>query len=155
MENAAFLTNFTNDITIVHILPTLTASSATKQKILANPSIKFIYESTVSEITGDGKHVTSITVTHQKTGEKTSLTTDGVFISIGLSPNTSLFRDQLEMDSYGYLLLKDGTETSIKGVFAAGDVADYRYRQAITSAGTGCAASLDAERYLNRYLNTL
>ena len=148
MENASFLTNYTQDITIVHILPQLTASHAMQSRIMENPSIKIVYESTVTSIEGNGKVVSGITITHQKTGTVSSLDTRGVFISIGLNPNTALFKNQLEMNSYGYLLLKENTQTSIPGVFAAGDVADSRYRQAITAAGTGCAATLDAERFL-------
>jgi thioredoxin reductase (NADPH) len=148
MEDASFMTNFTNDITVVHILPHFTASYPMQQRVLQNPAIKIIYESTVTEIRGDGNRVTEVVVTHQKTGEKTIVAADGIFIAIGLRPNTTLFKGQLELDKHGYILLKDTTHTSIAGVFAAGDVADYRYRQAITSAGTGCAASLDAERYI-------
>ncbi len=148
MENASFMTNFTNDVTIVHILPQLTASFAMQQRVLNNPHIKIIYESTVSQIGGDGNRVTHVFVTHQKTGETQSLAVEGVFIAIGLRPNTGIFKGQLALDDYGYLLVKETTRTSIEGVFVAGDAADKRYRQAITSAGTGCAASLDAERYL-------
>ncbi|MBA2306528.1 thioredoxin-disulfide reductase [Candidatus Dependentiae bacterium] len=149
MENASFLSNFTTNITIVHLLPQLTASPSMQQRVLSNPRIHIIYESTVTELEGDGKRVTHAVITNQKTGEKTLLRADGVFISIGLSPNTGLFREYLETDPFGYLTLKNGTETSVRGVFAAGDAVDNRYRQAITSAGTGCSASLDAERYLH------
>lgn len=149
MENASFLSNFTTDITIVHILSQLTASPSMQLKVLSNPSIKIIYDSTVHEIHGDDKRVSQVVVTHQNTKEQTILPADGVFISIGLYPNTTLFKNQLETDAGGYILLKNGTESSVKGVFAAGDVVDNRYRQAITSAGTGCSAALDAERYLH------
>ncbi len=148
MESASFMTNFTNRITIVHILDQLTASHSMKERVLKNPNINIIYNSTVTEIKGDNDKVTSIIVTNQNTHQETEIKTDAVFIAIGLNPNTKLFKDQLELNSYGYIILKDHTETSVKGIFAAGDVADSRYRQAITSAGTGCAASLDAERYL-------
>ncbi len=148
METASFLTNFTKKITIVHILPQLSASYAMQQRVLSHPNVKIIYESTVSTIDGDGKQVTEVTITNQKTGTQEKLPADGVFIAIGLRPNTGIFKNQLEMDHYGYILLKDHTKTSVHGVFAAGDVADNKYRQAITSAGTGCAATLDAERYL-------
>lgn len=152
MENASFLSNFTNDITLVHILPQLTASPSMQQRVLSNPAIKIMYESTVTALEGDGKRVTHAVVTNQKTGEKSLLRADGAFISIGLNPNTTVFKQQLDLDSCGYILLKNGTETSVKGVFAAGDAVDNRYRQAITSAGTGCSAALDAERYLSAYL---
>ncbi len=148
MESASFLTNFTDDITLVHILPELTASQAMQKRILDNPKIKIIYNSTVSSIEGDGKRVTHTTITNQKTGDTQTLKANGVFIAIGLNPNTHLFKNQLEMTDYGHLVLKEHTKTSVPGVFAAGDVADSRYRQAITAAGTGCAASLDAERFL-------
>jgi thioredoxin reductase (NADPH) len=148
MENASFMTNFTNKITIVHILPELTASYAMQQRVLSHPEIKVIYNSTVSAIEGDGKNVKQVVITNKQTGNSSSLETDGVFVSIGIKPNTDLFKNQLEMNHHGYIILKKHTMTSVPGVFAAGDVADYRYRQAITSAGSGCEATLDAERYL-------
>lgn len=148
MENASFMTNFTNDITIVHILPKLTASYPMQQKILKNPNIHIIYESTISEILGNESIVTGAIITNQNTGEKTNLKADAIFISIGLEPNTKIFKDQLELTPFGYIVLKENTQTSIEGVFAAGDVSDSRYRQAITSAGFGCAAALDSEKYL-------
>lgn len=148
MENASFMTNFTKHITIVHILPQLTASSAMQERVLQNKDISIIYESTVTAIEGDGHKVTAIIITHQKTGQQTTLPADGVFVSIGIIPNTGLFKNQIDLNPYGYIQLKKYTMTSVEGVFAAGDVADNRYRQAITSAGSGCAATLDAERYL-------
>lgn len=148
MENASFMTNFTNNITIVHILPQLTASQAMQQRVINDPRIKIIYDSTVTEIKGAKGHVTSVAITNQKTNQSTELEVDGVFITIGLTPNTALFKGQLELTNYGYIKLQEHTQTSIEGVFAAGDVADSRYRQAITSAGSGCAAALDAERHL-------
>jgi thioredoxin reductase (NADPH) len=148
MESASFLSIYTKDITLVHILPKLTASQAMQKRVLNNPDIKIIYESTVSEIKGNGQRVQEVSIKNQKTGTLTMVQTEGVFIAIGLNPATSLFKGQLDMDAYGYLLLKNHTETSVPGIFAAGDVADKRYRQAITSAGSGCAAALDAERYL-------
>ncbi len=148
MEIASFLTNFTNKITIIHILPELTASQAMKERVVNNQDITIIYNSTVTAIEGDGKKVTGVTVTNQNTHKTTHLATAGVFVAIGLTPNTHLFKGQLAMNDYGYLTVQDTTVTSVPGVFAAGDVADHRYRQAITAAGTGCAAALDAERYL-------
>ena len=149
MEDASFMTKFTNDITIIHILDKLTASKPMQARVLNTPQIKIIYNSTVTEFHGDDNHVRSITVTNQKTGNKQQLKTNAVFIAIGQTPGTGIFKDQLEMDSFGYLKLRDQTRTSIEGVFAAGDVADYRYRQAITSSAAGCMAALDAERYLS------
>lgn len=148
MEDASFMTKFTNDITVVHILDELTASFAMKERVLKNPDIKIIYNSTLTEIKGDGKHVTGVTLKNQKTGQTEEIQADVVFIAIGLSPNTKPFAGQVELDNYGYVVRKNGTQTSVPGIFAAGDVADYVYRQAITSAGTGCMAAFDAERYL-------
>ncbi len=151
MESASFLTNFTDKITLVHILSKLTASQAMQERVINNPKIKIIYNSTVTAIDGDGKSVTGVTITNQETKKTSSLSAGGVFIAIGLTPNTHLFKNQLEMNDYGYITLKGHTATSVPGVFAAGDVADSRYRQAITAAGTGCAATLDAERYLKEH----
>lgn len=148
MEDASFMTKFTKDITVVHILDQLTASHAMKERVLKNPDIKVIYQTTVTEIRGNESHVTHATIANQKTGEKQEIEVDGLFIAIGLSPNTKPFLGQIELDSHGYIVLKTGSRTSIEGVFAAGDVADYTYRQAITSAGSGCKAAFDAERYL-------
>lgn len=149
MEEALFLTKFTKSITIVHILPQLTASVAMQQKVLNHPDIKIIYQSTVAEIQGEGGRVTGIVIQDQKKGEKRLHPVDGVFIAIGLNPNTTIFKGQLLLNSYGHITVTDHTKTSIPGVFAAGDVFDDRYRQAITSAGSGCQAALDAERFLS------
>lgn len=180
METASFMTKFTKNITIVHILPKLTATHAMQQRVINDHRIKIIYNSTVTAIrgtadattheTGPGSpplirndlreahaepivsmshKVTHIIIKNQKTGEESSLPAEGVFIAIGIIPNTSLFKGQLELNDYGYILLKEHTQTSVSGVFAAGDVADSRYRQAITSAGHGCAAAMDAERFLS------
>jgi len=151
MENASFMTNFTNDITIIHILDTLTASKAMQERVLNNPSIKIRYTSIVDVIEGDGTHVTGITLTNKTTGERSYISTAAVFIAIGSTPNTAPFKEYIELDKYGYVVLKQFTQTSLPGVFAAGDVADYRYRQAIASAGTGCMAALDAERFLKEH----
>lgn len=148
MEDASFLSKITNDITIIHIKDALTASKAMQEKVVNNPSIKIIYNSTVTEIKGDGSFVTSVIVTSQKTNEQTELKTRGVFLAIGLRPQTELFKGQLNLDQWGYIQVTDHTKTSVPGIFAAGDVADFKYRQAVTSAGTGCMAALDAERFL-------
>jgi len=149
MEDASFMTKFTNKITIVQILDTLSASHAMQERVLNNPAINIIYGSSVSEIRGNNTHVTEAVITNRTTGEQTIMKTDGIFIAIGLNPNTKPFKGQLAMDDYGYLTVSDHTKTSVEGIFAAGDVADYRYRQAVTSAGSGCMAALDAERYLS------
>ncbi len=152
MEDASFLKKFTKDITVVQILDQLSASHAMKQRILDDPDITVLYNSTVTEIKGDGNRVTGATILNKKTGKTTELKLDGIFIAIGLSPSTKAFEGQLELEKFGYLKVFDHTKTSIPGVFAAGDVFDYRYKQAITAAGSGCMAALDAERYLNEVL---
>lgn len=149
MEDASFMTKFTKDITIVHILDQLTASKPMQKRVLENPNIKIIYNSTVTEFHGDNNHVQSATITNQKDNTTIKLPADGVFLAIGQRPGTEIFRGQLDLNNFGYLQLHNETRTSVEGVFAAGDVADYRYRQAITSAGAGCMAALDAERYLS------
>jgi thioredoxin reductase (NADPH) len=148
MEDASFMTKYTDKITIVHIMDKLTASPAMQKRVLDNPKIKIIYSSTLTAIKGDGSHINEVEVTNQKTQEKQILKTDVVFLAIGQKPNTQIFKDQLTMDKMGYLELKDKTRSSVDGVFIAGDIADYRYKQAIVSAGSGCMAALDAQRYL-------
>lgn len=148
MEDASFMTKFTNKITIVQNMDKLTASAAMQKRVLENPDIKIIYKSTITEFKGNGSHVTSVIVKNQETGEMREMPFDGVFLAIGLRPSTEIFKGQLELNKWGYIEVKNHTRTSVEGVFAAGDVEDYRYRQAITSAGSGCMAALDAERYL-------
>jgi thioredoxin reductase (NADPH) len=150
MEAASFLAKFTNKITIVHIRAELSASIPMRERILSNNSTTIIYESTITEISGNGSQVSGVTITHQRTHEQTQLEADGVFIAIGLSPNSGLVRNKLSCDPHGYILCPHGTtETSVAGIFAAGDVVDNRYRQAITAAGEGCKAALDVEHYLS------
>lgn len=148
MEDASFLKKFTKDVTVVQIMDRLTASVPMQKRILDDPDINVIYNSTVTEIHGKDGHVTGATLTNQKTGEKTKIELDGIFIAIGMRPSTGPFKGQLKLKEFDYMDVKDHTRTSVEGVFAAGDVADYRYRQAITSSGSGCMAALDAERYL-------
>ncbi len=148
MEDASFMTKYTDKITIVHILDKLTASPSMQKRVLDNPKIKIIYSSTVTAIKGNESHVTEIEITNQETQEKQTLKTDVVFLAIGQKPNTQLFKGQLNMDKMGYLDLKDKTKSSVEGVFIAGDIADFRYKQAIVSSGSGCMAALDAQRYL-------
>lgn len=148
MEDASFMARYTDDITIIHIQKELTASAAMQDLVLREKKAKIIYSSTVTSIEGNGSHVTQVTVTNQQDNAQSTRPADVVFLAIGLIPNTHVFKPYLEMSDYGYLRLKNNTETSIKGIFGAGDVADDRYRQAITSAGAGCMAALDAERYL-------
>jgi thioredoxin reductase (NADPH) len=151
MEEATFLTRFCTTVTIVHRRDTLRASKIMQDRARKNPKIKFIWDSTIDEIFGDPKNgVTGARLRNVKTGAVTDVKTDAVFMAIGHQPNTAVFKGQLETDENGYLLTRDGTTaTSVPGVFAAGDVADHRYRQAVTAAGTGCMAAIDAERFLS------
>ncbi|HYM24037.1 MAG TPA: thioredoxin-disulfide reductase [Vicinamibacterales bacterium] len=150
MEEAVFLTRFASKVTVVHRRDTLRASKIMQDKARANPKIAWVLDSEVEEIKDSGKgEVTSMVVRHNKTGAKTDIPVAGVFVAIGHTPNTSLFRGQLEMDQNGYLVTHDGAKTSIPGVFACGDVQDHIYRQAITAAGTGCMAAIDAEHYID------
>jgi thioredoxin reductase (NADPH) len=147
MEEATFLTKFASKVTVVHRRDSLRASKIMQDRAFANPKIGFIWDSAITKVLGDGK-VSAAEITNLKSGEVTELPTDGVFVAIGHTPNTSLFEGQLELTG-GYISTPgEGTQTSVPGVFAAGDVVDFRYRQAITAAGMGCMAAIDAERYL-------
>lgn len=148
MEDASFMTRFTDQITIIQISEKLSACKTMQDRVINNTKIKIIYNSTVKEIKGDGNHITQAIISNNITKEETILKADALFVAIGLNPNTNAFQGQLELDKIGYIIVKDHTKTSVPGVFVAGDVADYKYRQAITSAGIGCSAALDAERYL-------
>jgi thioredoxin reductase (NADPH) len=148
MEEATFLTKFASRVTVVHRRDSLRASKIMQDKARKNPKITFIFDTVVEEVLGDGK-VTGVRLRNLKSGKTSELACAGVFIAIGHQPNTALFAKQLEMDEAGYLKVQPGgTKTSVAGVFAAGDVADKRYRQAVTAAGTGCMAALDSERFL-------
>lgn len=149
MEDASFLKKFTKHITIVHILDKFTASYAMQQRVINDPDITIIYNSTVSAFTGNGQHVTGATIINKNTGQSNDIELDGAFIAIGLYPNTNPFVGQLAMNSHGYITVSNHVHTSVAGVFAAGDVHDFRYRQAITSAGAGCMAALEAQHYLH------
>ncbi|MGI9641905.1 MAG: NAD(P)/FAD-dependent oxidoreductase, partial [Acidimicrobiia bacterium] len=149
MEEAIFLTKFASKVTVVHRRDEFRASTIMSNRVLDHPKIEVVWDSTVEEITGDSV-VTGVTLKNLKTDEVTKLDTDGVFVAIGHTPNTSVFDGVLDLDDAGYILTTPGTtKTSIEGVFAAGDVTDKIYRQAVTAAGMGCQAALDAERLLD------
>jgi thioredoxin reductase (NADPH) len=149
MEEAIYLTKFASKVTVIHRRDTLRASKIMQDKAFANPKITFIWDSEIAEVKDVSKgEVTSVVIRNLKTGSLTDLPLDGVFVAIGHTPNTSLFRGQLHLDATGYIVTHDGSKTSVPGVFAAGDVQDHVYRQAITAAGSGCMAAIDAERFL-------
>ena len=148
MEEATFLTRFAKNVTVIHRRDKLRASKIMQDRALTNPKISFKWNSEVAEVRGDNK-VTGLRLRDTQTGEESKLPVDGMFIAIGHDPRTELFTGQLDMDKEGYLLVdQPSTRTNIDGVFACGDVVDHTYRQAVTAAGTGCAAALDAERWL-------
>jgi len=151
MEEAVFLTRFASKVTLVHRRDTLRASKIMQDKARKNPKIAWMLDHEVEAIHDTGKgEVTSMVVRSNKTGEKTEIPVTGVFVAIGHTPNTSLFRGQLELDQNGYIVTHDGAKTTVAGVFACGDVQDHIYRQAITAAGSGCMAAIDAEHYLDK-----
>lgn len=152
MEESLFLTKFAKSVTVVHRRDTLRASKIMQKKANSNPKISFLFDSEVSEVLGTD-HVTGLKIRNVKDGSTREVPADGLFIAIGHEPNTILFRGHLDTDSRGYLTVTDRTKTNIDGVFAAGDVRDPRYRQAVTAAGSGCEAALDLEKYLEERLH--
>ncbi|GHF26556.1 MULTISPECIES: thioredoxin-disulfide reductase [Streptomyces] len=148
MEEATFLSRFAKSVTVIHRRDALRASKAMQERAFADPKISFVWDSEVAEIHGENK-LSGLTLRNLKTGETSELPVTGLFIAIGHDPRTELFKGQLELDDEGYLkVASPSTRTNLTGVFAAGDVVDHTYRQAITAAGTGCSAALDAERHL-------
>ncbi|MFE7775559.1 thioredoxin-disulfide reductase [Streptomyces sp. NPDC057445] len=148
MEEATFLSRFAKSVTIVHRRDSLRASKAMQERAFADPKIKFAWNSEVAEIHGDQK-LSSLTLRDTKSCETSELPVTGLFIAVGHDPRTELFKGQLDLDEEGYLKVDaPSTRTNLPGVFGAGDVVDHTYRQAITAAGTGCSAALDAERFL-------
>jgi thioredoxin reductase (NADPH) len=148
MEEATFLSRFAKSVKIVHRRDSLRASKAMQDRAFADPKISFVWDSEVAQIKGDGK-LAGLTLRNTANGETSELPVTGLFIAIGHDPRTELFKGVLDLDAEGYLTVQaPSTRTNVPGVFAAGDVVDHTYRQAITAAGTGCSAALDAERYL-------
>jgi thioredoxin reductase (NADPH) len=148
MEEATFLTRFARSVTVIHRRDALRASKIMQDRATANPKIRFAWDSEVTEVVGEDR-VTGLKLRNVRTGEESTLAVSGIFIAIGHDPRSELFTGVLATDADGYLLVEQpSTRTAIDGVFAAGDVVDHTYRQAVTAAGTGCAAALDAERWL-------
>jgi len=147
MEEATFLTKFATKVHIIHRRDTFRASKIMQERALNNEKIQVHWNSVVKDIKGNEK-VQQVILTDVKTNEETALNMGGVFVAIGHEPNTSLFKNQVEMNENGYIVQKENTETSVKGVFTAGDVHDHRYRQAVTAAGYGCMAAIDVDKYL-------
>ncbi len=147
MEEANFLANITNSVTVVHRRDTLRASKIMQERATANPKIHFVWDSAVKEITGDDK-VTGVRLHNLKSGKDSHVNADGVFIAIGYEPNTGFLKGKVDLDSQGYVVTRKDTETNVPGVFAAGDVRDHKYRQAVTAAADGCMAAIDADRFL-------
>lgn len=150
MEEATFLTKFASRVTVIHRRETLRASKYMQEKAKSNPKIHWIFNSTVKEIIGTREEgVSALILENKVTGEESRFPCQGIFMAIGHTPNTDFLGNQLDTDEGGYLIVSPGTtQTSVQGIFAAGDVADKKYRQAVTAAGTGCMAALDAEHYL-------
>jgi len=149
MEEAIFLTRFASSVTVIHRRDTLRASKVMQVKAFANPKITFEWNAEVEDMTDVSRgEVDGVSIRNLVTGERKVIPVEGVFVAIGHTPNTSLFKGQLKMDANGYLITHSGSKTSIPGVFACGDVQDHVYRQAVTAAGSGCMAAIDAEKYL-------
>ena len=156
MEEATYLSKLASSVTVIHRRDSLRASSVLQKEAFEDPKIDFLFDSVVTEVLGE-KKVSGVKVKNVKTGEEKEMQFDGLFIAIGYDPNTEVYRGQLDLDKNGYVIVKNETETNVPGVFVAGDVRDFRYRQAVTAAADGCKAALDADRYLKepRQLNLL
>lgn len=149
LENALFLRQYTDKITLIHVKPELTASEVRlREAVEKDSAIACIFNSTVTKIVGDGERVTGIEITNQKTKETTQHATAAVFVAVGQVPSSDFLQGVVDLTPAGNIALKNGTQTSVSGIFAAGDVADAKYRQAITAAATGCMAALDVQTYL-------
>ena len=153
LEEALFLTKFGDSVTVVHRRKELRASKIMQDRAFRNEKITFRWDSTVVDVLGD-ERLTGLRLRDVNTGEESEIVADGVFVAIGHAPSTELFAGQLETDEAGYLVSREGTKTNVPGVFACGDVQDHVYRQAVTAAGSGCMAAIDAERYLSSLAQT-
>jgi len=147
MDEALALSKYALEVTIVHRRDQLRASKILQERVFANKKINFVWNTVVEDILGEDR-VKGVKLKNVQTGEVTTLSTNAVFVAIGHKPNTGVFKGQIDLDEKGYIIVHDGTRTSVEGVFAAGDVQDYRYKQAVTAGGSGCKAALDAEKYL-------
>jgi thioredoxin reductase (NADPH) len=147
LDEALALANYASEVTIIHRRDQLRGCKLLQERVLANKKISFIWNSVVEDIVGESR-VEGVKLKNVQTGETSTVSTDGVFVAIGYSPNTGVFKGQMQLDDYGYVVVHNETKTSVDGVFAAGDNQDFRYRQAITSAGSGAKAALDVVKYL-------
>ena len=147
MEEALTLAKYTNDVTLIHRREEFRASAAMQAKVKENPNIKILWNTEVKEVKGEGK-VEKVILINNKTNQTSELSLDGLFIAIGHTPSTSIFSGKIELDAKGYVVVHDHTKTSLEGVFVAGDVHDYHYKQAVTAAGFGCMAAMDTLSYL-------
>ena len=151
MEEATFLTKFATSVRVIHRRDKLRAGKALQKAAFSNPKISFIWDSVVEEVLGSSR-VEGVKIRNVKTGKESILEVDGLFVSIGYDPNTKVFAGEVELDPMGYVVTRNGTETSVPGVFVAGDAHDYRYRQAVTAAGDGVKALMDAEKFVEEKL---
>jgi thioredoxin reductase (NADPH) len=148
VEEALFLTKYATEVVVIHRRDKLRASKIMQRRAFSNPKIRFLWDSVVDDVLGQNK-VEGLKIKNLKTGELSMLSCDGVFVAIGFQPNTAVFQGQMELDEKGYIVVRNNTESDADGVFVAGDVHDYKYRQAITAAGEGCKAASDALSYLD------
>ena len=151
MEEATFLSKFASSVQVIHRRNDLRASASLQKEARADPKISFIWDSVVTDVVGENR-VEGVKIKNVRTGEESVLQVNGLFVAIGYDPNTEIFRGQIELDEKGYAVLKSNSESSVPGVFVAGDVHDFRYRQAITAAADGCKALLDAEKFVKQRL---
>jgi thioredoxin reductase (NADPH) len=152
MEEATFLAKFASSVQVIHRRDELRASAALRNEAYSNPKISFVWDTAITSVLGE-KRVQGVRTKSLRTGQEGVLEVDGLFVAIGYDPNTEIFKGQVELDQKGYVAIRNGTESSVPGVFVAGDVHDFRYRQAITAAADGCKALLDAEKFVKQRLD--